>query len=113
MSVLIEAINMVPGTSALLFQGTARQNGGQGTSFGDGLLCAGGTITRMVVRIANGQGYVQLGFGVSGDMPVSVFGMVDALGGTRTYQSWYRDSAAYCTPALFNLTNGIEIAWTP
>jgi hypothetical protein len=31
--------------------------------------------------------------------------------GSRTYQAWYRNAAAYCTPATFNLTNGYAIEW--
>lgn len=112
-SVLLESINMVPGTSALLFQGTARHNAGQGSTLGDGLLCASGTITRMAVRFANPQGFVQLGFGVAGDVPISVLGTIAPAGGIRTYQAWYRDAVVYCTPAFQNLTNGIEIAWSP
>jgi hypothetical protein len=31
--------------------------------------------------------------------------------GVRTYQVWYRDTAAFCTPSPFNLTNGVQITW--
>jgi hypothetical protein len=31
----------------------------------------------------------------------------------RTYQAWYRNSAAYCTASVFNLTNGVQIDWLP
>ncbi len=34
-------------------------------------------------------------------------------GGNRTYQTWYRNAAAFCTASTFNLTNGTAIAWTP
>ncbi|MEY2806172.1 MAG: hypothetical protein RIR65_589, partial [Planctomycetota bacterium] len=33
--------------------------------------------------------------------------------GTRTYQAWYRNAAAFCTPSGFNLGNGLEIVWAP
>jgi hypothetical protein len=32
---------------------------------------------------------------------------------TRAYQCWYRNAATYCTPALFNMTNGVLITWGP
>lgn len=33
---------------------------------------------------------------------------------TRAYQCWYRNaSPTYCTPALFNMTNGVLISWIP
>jgi hypothetical protein len=43
---------------------------------------------------------------------VSVKGLVTAPG-VRDYQCWYRNAAAFCTPSTFNLTNGLEITWTP
>jgi hypothetical protein len=44
---------------------------------------------------------------------VSVRGQLPTGGGTRTYQVWYRNAVAFCTPSVFNLTNGLEIVWTP
>jgi hypothetical protein len=35
-----------------------------------------------------------------------------AVPGTRYYQTWYRNAAAFCTVATFNLTNGVQIDWT-
>ena len=32
---------------------------------------------------------------------------------TRAYQCWYRNAAAFCTPATFNMTNGVLITWAP
>jgi hypothetical protein len=42
-----------------------------------------------------------------------VKGVLPAAGGTREYQGWYRNGAAFCTAQPFNLTNGLEIAWGP
>jgi len=36
-----------------------------------------------------------------------------AAAGTRTYQVWYRNAAAFCLPETFNLTNGVEATWVP
>jgi hypothetical protein len=33
--------------------------------------------------------------------------------GNRTYQVWYRNSAAFCTPDVFNLSNGLVVTWVP
>ncbi len=30
---------------------------------------------------------------------------------TRVYQCWYRNAAAFCTPAVFNMTNAVSINW--
>jgi hypothetical protein len=31
----------------------------------------------------------------------------------RSYQAWYRNAAAFCTPSTFNLTNGYSVTWAP
>jgi hypothetical protein len=94
---------------ALYFQGTTRHNGGLGATFGDGLRCAGGSVLRLGTE-SNAGGTSQ--YPGAGDPPVSVRGLVTGPG-TRTYQSWYRNAAAFCTAATFNLTNGVELSWTP
>jgi hypothetical protein len=43
---------------------------------------------------------------------VSVRGLV-ATPGTRNYQVWYRNAAAFCAPSTFNLTNGLSLTWAP
>jgi len=101
--------SQMPNSSALYFQGTTRQNGGLGVVFGDGLRCAGGSVLRLGTK-ANAGGTSQ--YPAAGDLPVSVRGFVTAPG-TRTYQCWYRNAAAFCTAATFNLTNGIGLTWTP
>ncbi|MCY2959999.1 MAG: hypothetical protein NTY35_07515 [Planctomycetota bacterium] len=93
--------------ACLYFQGTLRHNGGAGTVFGDGLRCAGGAVSRLGTKL-NGAGASQ--YPSPGDASISVMGAV-TMPGTRTYQGWYRNNAAFCTPAGFNLTNGIEFAW--
>jgi hypothetical protein len=99
----------MPNSSALYFQGTNQQNGGLGAAFGDGLRCAGGTVIRLGTK-ANVAGASQ--YPAAGDPPTSVRGLVTAPG-TRTYQIWYRNAAAFCTAATFNLSNGCQITWAP
>jgi hypothetical protein len=99
----------LPNSSALYFQGTLRQSGGAGALFGDGLRCAGGTVVRLGTK-ANVAGASQ--YPAAGDLTVSQKGLV-TLPGTRTYQIWYRNAAAFCTASTFNLTNGFEINWLP
>jgi hypothetical protein len=99
----------VPNGPGLFFQGTLRLNGGAGAVFGDGLLCATGSITRLkVVMAAGGEGRLP----EAGDPPLSVMGGIVAPG-TYTYQTWYREASLFCTPSTFNLPNGYEIVWTP
>jgi hypothetical protein len=99
----------MPNSNALYFQGTAQVNAGAGAPFGDGLRCAGGTIVRLEAQanVAGASVYPDVG-----ELPVSLRGVVSAPG-LRTYQIWYRNAAAFCTPDTFNLTNGLEIAWAP
>lgn len=108
-SVLLRGSGM-PDSSALYFQGTSQMAGGQGSIFGDGLRCAGGSIILLGTRLnVSGSSHYPGG----GDPPISVRGLVPAPGGVRTYQAWYRNAAPYCTPWTFNLTNGAQITWIP
>jgi hypothetical protein len=98
----------VPNGPALYFQGDGQFAAGAGVAFGDGLLCAGGTIIRLGVKFAAGNTSTWPG---AGDPPISVQGGI-VPGDVRHYQAWYRDAAAFCTPAFFNLTNAVTISWT-
>ncbi len=112
-TVRFEAYGLPGAASALLFQGTSEQDGGLGAVFGDGLRCAAGSVLRLGTRFASG-GAVAFGHNVPGDPPISVSGAIPA--GTvsvRGYQIWYRNSASFCTPSGFNLTNGVRVVWTP
>jgi hypothetical protein len=99
----------MPNAAALYFQGSAQVAGGAGAVFGDGLRCAGGTVVRLATKtnVAGSSQYPQ-----AGDAPISVRGQ-DSAGDVRTYQCWYRNAATFCTPATFNLTNGVQTTWLP
>jgi len=106
------SVSGMPDTAtALFFQGDDVLAGGAGVVFGDGLRCAGGTIGRLGIRTA-AAGATSMGQPV-GDLPLSVLGQIPAEGGVRNYQAWYRNSAAFCTPSGFNLTNAVRITWIP
>lgn len=99
----------MPNSSVLYFQGSTQVNGGLGTVFGDGLRCAGGTVTRLGTK-TNVAG-MSLHPAV-GDPSISVGG-ANVAGDSRTYQSWYRNAASFCSPDTFNLTNGVVVSWAP
>jgi hypothetical protein len=101
--------SQMPNSSALYFQGTTQIGAGAGSSFGDGLRCAGGSVVRLGTKTNVGGASQYPG---AGSPPVSVKGLVTAPG-VRDYQCWYRNAAAFCTTSTFNLTNGLEITWTP
>lgn len=98
----------MPNSTVLYFQG----NGQVAAVFGDGLRCAAVGVLRLATKVnaGNSSSYPNLG---AGDPPISVRGAIPAAGGTRFYQGWYRNAAPFCTPATFNLTNGLAIFWTP
>ena len=108
------AVQFLPPTaSALYFQGDAQVGAGLGAHFGDGLRCAGGAVRRIGARISQG-GASQIGHAVPGDPAVSVQGLVPpGTVSVRFYQAWYRNSAAFCTPEPYNLTNGLTVTWIP
>ncbi len=98
-----------PATSTLFLQGTALAGAGHGSVFGDGLRCAAGVVVRLGQRHAV-SGLASLGARV-GDPPISTMGGVPAVGGTRYYQLWFRNSAVFCTSATFGFTNAVEVTW--
>jgi hypothetical protein len=99
----------MPNSSALYFQGTAQTGGGAGVVFGDGLRCVGGSVIRLGTQLnINGSSV----YPEPGDLPVSVRG-ANVAGALRHYQIWYRNAAAFCTAATFNLSNGLSLTWGP
>jgi hypothetical protein len=103
----LQCSGLPTGTSALLFQSVQQENFGEGTLFGDGLRCVGGATRRL--RTAHAPGGLAT-WPVPGSPTLSVLG--SALSGQlMNYQVWYRNTAAFCTPASFNLSQGLSIAW--
>ena len=94
------------GQSGVLFMGTQAIE----VPFGNGLRCIGGTVIRLGTKLNVGN---TSSYPTGADPSVSVKGMLPAAGGTRLYQIWYRNAAAFCTPSTFNLSNAITITWTP
>lgn len=95
--------------SCLFFQGDQQINGGFGTSFNDGLVCAGGVIRRLAVRsiVAGAASYP-----ASGEVAISVVGLVPAAGAARYYQVWYRNQTGPCGTRS-NISNGVQVIWVP
>jgi hypothetical protein len=111
-SLVLHLSHLPASAAAILFQGTIQQSGGQGSQLNDGLLCVNGSIIRIGTKNSV-AGASDWGFGIPGDPLISVRGAIPAVGGTRHYQGWYRNSAVFCTPATSNYTNGWSITWTP
>lgn len=90
------------GTPAVVaIRGTAQENGGAGSTFGDGLLCVQAPIVRLGAA-----------FAIDGNSSLTINHGSMAGAGTFHYQLWYRNSAAsFCTPDRFNLSNGVTLVW--
>jgi len=109
---VLRALDAAPGVPGLFFQGVAAEGGGAGAPFGDGLRCAGGQVVRLGVAFTDAQGCATSASGLA-----SLGGAM--AGDVRRYQYWYRDAADEPTPCAagqgsgFNLSNGLELTWTP
>ncbi|MDE0892256.1 MAG: hypothetical protein OSB14_08740 [Planctomycetota bacterium] len=71
-----------------------------------GLAVAGGGVIRLQVRFSSAAGDSTTSIDIANKDGV-------ASGDTKRYQIWYRDPAASPCGALFNLSNGLEVTYTP
>jgi len=91
------------GSPAIIpIRSTVRANGGQGSTFGDGLLCVGPPVVRLAARFASGG---------AATLPINHGAMAGA--GTFHYQLWFRSvPLSFCdATAAFNLSNGVTLVW--
>ncbi|MBL8857564.1 MAG: hypothetical protein JNL28_03540 [Planctomycetes bacterium] len=109
-TLVLQATSQPAGTLGLFFQGTGQSAAGLGAPFGDGLICVGGSIIRLGIKAAPSG---SSNYPAAGDASVSVQGLVGGAPTIRNYQLWYRDAAAFCTAATYNLTNGLQVQWMP
>lgn len=94
----------LPFGPGLFFQGSAPISAG--AAFGNGLVCATGTIRRLEIRVADATGKA------STTVQIHVLGAISA-GNLGCYQFWYRDDPLFCPNAGFNLTNALQVTWVP
>jgi hypothetical protein len=95
------ATNAPANQPAIFFFG----NGALSAPFGNGTLCAGGTIKRGPVIVESGGTYsYSLDFGAYGPD-------LGAGGASTFFQCWYRDPAA--GGAFFNTSDGLEVVFLP
>jgi hypothetical protein len=109
-AVVLSGTHMNPSSSVVYLQGNANVGGGFGVWFGDGLRCVTSSVVRLTYATNSGAG--SSAYPSAGDPSLSVKGGVVAPG-TKLYQAWYRDAAAYCTASTFNLTNAVSVTWSP
>jgi hypothetical protein len=100
------ASNM-PNSSAIFLQGNDLTDAP--TFLGDGLRCVDGNLIRLGTSAIVGG---SASYPSPVQLSISVRGGVVAPG-TRYYQAYYRNAAAFCTPETFNVTSGIALRWGP
>ncbi|MBK7875830.1 MAG: choice-of-anchor E domain-containing protein [Planctomycetes bacterium] len=96
----------MPNSNAIFLQGDELTD--TATPFGDGIRCVDGNLIRLGT---SGIGGGNASYPAPAQLPIAVRGGV-SVPGTRYYQTYYRNAAAYCTPATFNVTNGVAVLWT-
>lgn len=113
-TVVLSASGELPSAFSIFLQGTASLS--QGATFGDGVRCAGGSLKRIAVKSArNGTVAYPEGNEQGIRARSAALGDVIPAGGTRYYQSYYRDpSPSFCpapTGNTWNVSNALAIQW--
>lgn len=102
---MLEALQLPAGTAVLLFAGDSAVNGRAGSTFGDGLLCVGGSLERLGLHVADATGGASWGPGLAGSA-----GWIP--GDQRFLQVWYRNPAGPCGSG-FNTSNAMAVTLVP
>ncbi|MBI5363776.1 MAG: FG-GAP repeat protein [Planctomycetes bacterium] len=90
------------------FQGDARENGGLGVVFGDGIRCVTGNVIAFPAKL-NVLGASQ--YPGLGDASISIAGAV-GVPGQKHYQCVYRSAnPSFCTPSTLNYTTALSVTW--
>jgi hypothetical protein len=100
----------MPNSTCIYFQGSANP----AVPFGDGIRCVNNPFQVQLGTRVNAGGTSFVG-GAPGPA-ISLQGFLNTplpAPCTREYQCWYRNAANFCTPATFNMTNGVSIVWLP
>jgi len=103
---VLRASSSIANAPGLFFVGPGAANNGSGNTLGDGLLCVAGSITRLDVVLSGPLGDASSFSSVSAGLGFSA-------GQTSYYQWWYRDNSPMPCGTPFNLSNGLEVTWTP
>ena len=102
----LSASGQVPLKPGVFFQGVTTPGGGSGVAWGDGLLCAGGSLIRLETVISDAAGSSMTSVDIVQQGAVSA-------GLTRVYQHVYRDPQGTPCGGGFNSTGAIQIVWLP
>lgn len=106
---VIDSINLPPSTMGLYFMGGTQTQ----VAFGDGLRCIASPSYRLGIVGAGAGGTSVFGPGIVERSCLIGPAACIAAGSTWNFQHWYRNAPVFCTPATFNLTNGLSVVFTP
>jgi hypothetical protein len=102
----LRATHLPPtGGIGLAVAGSQQQAGGAGIPFQDGILCVGGTIFRYPAQVFSDSIVQPSVVGASN-------GLITA-GSTWNFQVWYRDTVGACGGSTGNLSNALQVSFTP
>jgi len=101
----LAAIQVAPNKFGLIFMGLNKVAGGNGTPFGDGLLCVN-PLKRFMVHSSGASGVLTV------QMPVTQSGGQITVGTTWHFQAWFRDPPGPCANG-FNFSNAFSISFMP
>jgi hypothetical protein len=108
---VLEARDLPPDKSAIVFMG-----GGQTqVPLGDGLrvVTTGGVgLRRFPMQTSDAEGWLTFGPGIAGLTQSVTSSTTITAGSVWNFQCWYRDPSGPCANAT-NLTNGVQVAFTP
>jgi hypothetical protein len=107
---VLVAGDLPPGGVGLFVKGLAS---GAGTTFGNGLLCVGGSVSRYPVTTSSSYGHALLGPGIVSHAACH-FPLASQIqaGQTHYFQYWYRDPAASCVEK-FNSSDSVSLVFIP
>jgi hypothetical protein len=111
--VTLSATHLLPSALSIFLQGDQTI---APVFFGDGLRCAAGNLKRIGIKTASAGHAI---YPQAGDLGIRArsaqLGDTIPSGGTRYYQTYYRDpSATFCAAPpgnTYNITNGVTIVW--
>jgi hypothetical protein len=106
----LQAASMPKGNTGILVMGSAAQGP---LPFGDGLLCAGGSVFRFAAGNTGPSGSLAWGPGLV-DYSVDHFAANGWIqpGATWNFQTWFRDPTGPCAQG-YNLSNALAITFVP
>lgn len=109
--VILGVTGLPPGATTVFFQGSIVG----WMAWGDGLRCVANPFqVKLGIKFATAGGTSS--YPQTGDNALALQSWVNTplpAPCSRTYQVWYRNAAAFCTPFAYNMSSAVETPWVP